>query len=55
MYPNNIQCYEQTYMQKVLNYRIGQELQNIANPHRTGIMSEYIIIVWSDSKRFKFN
>lgn len=49
MYHNNFQCYEQTFMQKVLNYRIGQELQNIANPHRTGIMSEYNIIARPDS------
>ena len=49
MYHNNFQCYEQTFMQKVLNYRIGQELQNIANPPRTGIMSEYNIIARPDS------
>jgi hypothetical protein len=49
MFHNNFQSYEQTFMQKVLKNRIGQEIQNITNPNRTGFVSEYIITARSDS------
>ena len=49
MFHNNFQNYEQTFMQKVSKYLIGLEIQNITNPNRTGIMSEYIIFARSDS------
>jgi hypothetical protein len=49
MFHNNYQCYEQTFIQKVLRNQIGQKIQNISNPNRTGLMSEYIIIAGSDS------
>jgi hypothetical protein len=46
---NYFQNYEQTFMQKVLKYRIGKEIQNINYPNRTGIMSEYCIFALSNS------
>lgn len=53
-YPHNFQGYEQSFTEKVLNLRFEQTLQNINNPDRTDIISEYLILTRSIPERYKF-